>query len=381
MSEKSKKQSVNGAPAIDVQSTLKLVDFDAVVAIEPEPVSEPAPVKVEAPVVIETEEQVIAAVPSFETEFAADPLKDEIFAWAMDIKRNEDGVDKCIRFVSYGARAVALMLKRYNISPGSYNRAKVIDYFQHALTLCNVSVLTKPQEMIAVYQLVQLERSIPGGEGEARTYPADTPPNDWFGGNLHESTLRAMAKCIKRVSKDGELDCWEFKEGFEPWVRDWVKRLRDGYLSLRQVESLMVHRAKMLKHEKEQAEYAGLTAGERQSLVDNKANKERETRLTKLASLALGVQDYAATELKKGKEELREFLVNKNVIPPLPPPPTMIELAATMTPGQAKQLVQALVAGYKADPSRMDVFRVLYQQTKAIVAQMKSAQGEIAKSA
>ncbi len=75
--------------------------------------------------------------------------------------------------------------------------------------------------------------------------------------------------------------------------------------------------------------------------------------------------------LKKGKVELREFLENRQIIPPSQFSAT--EFAKRMTKADAKLLVQELIKLYPSDPSRLDVFKVLYQQSKEIVAKMKSA--------
>jgi hypothetical protein len=370
---KDKKNATNGqtdAPLIQ----LALLDFDAVVDIKatvPE-----APARPEAP---DTEEQALATVENFDTVFADDPLKDKIKAWALKIKSGTDGLDKAIAFVGYGAEACELMVEKKNIAPGSYDRSKVIKTFDNALALCNVATTVKPQEMIQVYWFVQLVRSTPGAEGEARTYPGGPPPADWFGGNLLESVLRVMAKTITRVSKDGELDCWEFKPGYEPSVRDWVDRLRRGVLSLRQVETAIEHRGKVLAHERKQIRMAGLNAAERESIEASERNQEREAKLASLGRKALALQQQAATECQKNATELRDFLASKGVIPPVKFP-TIAEIAARFTPGDAKALLQELVKQGAVHRDRIEVFTVFYQISKQFVAQLKSArEQELAK--
>ncbi len=64
----------------------------------------------------------------------------------------------------------------------------------------------------------------------------------------------------------------------------------------------------------------------------------------------------AATELKKnGKPDLRDFLVNRQIIPAVNFP-TPAEIAAHLTPGDAKALVQELIKQYAVKPDRLVVF-------------------------
>ena len=60
-----------------------------------------------------------------------------------------------------------------------------------------------------------------------------------------------LSKCIDRASKNDELDVWEFKEGFESHVREWIQRLREGFLSLRQIETLIAYRKETLANERD----------------------------------------------------------------------------------------------------------------------------------
>jgi hypothetical protein len=352
---------------------LSLINFEDVDSIETEVVVETAPVQ---PVLVETEteEQVLATVESFESAFGNDPLKQDYYEWAMTIKTDVDSVDKAIQFVSYGAGSYRLMCKEKNIAPGSYERSRVIKKFESALRLCNVpEAWVKPQEITAIHGLVRLVRSTPGAEGEARSYPSDEASAEWFGGNITLSTLRVMAKCADRVSGKDEIDVWEFKDGYEAHVREWVTRLREGFLSLRQVESLIKYRAKVLAAEKKAAKFQGLSNEDIAKIEAAEKNRTLETKLSALGTKALELQDMAANELKKGKEELRDFLANKGVIPPAAFP-TPTEIAARLTAGEAKALVQALIDLYPKQPDRLNVFKVLYNTTRTIVAQMKSAQ-------
>ncbi len=372
------KQKQEQTVAVDAPVTqLTLVNFDDIDSIEVEETTPAQAVQASEPV--ETEEQVLATVETFDSEFVNDPLKQDIYDWAMNVKSGTDTTDMAIRFVGYGAGASVLMVKRRNIAPGAYERAKVMKQFETALRLCNVpESMVKPQEIIALYWLVQLDRSTPGAEGEARTYPPDAPGAQWFGGNLTVSTLRVMAKCISRVSKDGELDVWEFREGFESQVREWIKRLREGFLSLRQVESLIEHRKKTLAKEREAVKFAGLNADEIASIKASEKNATLQSKLNDLGSKALELQKMAAEELKKNGADLRDFLANKGVIPPTTFP-TPAEIAAHLTPGDAKAVVQELIKQYATNPDRINVFKVLHNTCKAVVAQIKASAQEATK--
>jgi hypothetical protein len=372
---KQKNASANGtavAEAPVTQLTLLNFDDDALLAESVEATqSEPAPAAEPAPV--ETEESVLAAVPSFEKEFETDPLKAKMLAWATRIQRETSNTEDAFRRYAYGIGAMEILNERYGISPGSYDRAKNIKLFDVALTLCNVDVgSVKPQELIQVYWLAQLLRSEAPAEGEPRTYPSDKAGADFFTGNLHYSALRVLAKGIYRVSKDTkELELWDFKEGYEAKVREYAKRLQAGTLAFRQAEDLMDFRKRELANERKAAKLQGLNAAEKSAVEEAEANANLRARLKKLGELALGVQDYAANELKKGKADLRDFLANTGIIPPLSFDP--VEIAKRMTKGDAKALVQALITQSKDDPSRVDVFRALYGTARAIVNQIESA--------
>jgi hypothetical protein len=357
---------------------LHLIDFDAVDALEAQaPEVEQSAAQADPRFTTETE--VLQTVPEYDAVYADDPLAAEVKQLALDVKAETDSVDKAVRFVSFGARARAIMIKRHNIAPGAYSRKKAIELFQTQFALCNVPTSVKVQEMIAVYMLVQLVRSIPGGEGEPRSMPSDEPSADWFGGNLTESVLRVLVKCTHKVSGDKELDVWEFNQGYEANVRDWVSRLRNGHLSVRQVIALIEHRGKVIEAEASAAKWAGLTQQERESLQDSEANKQREAVLRKLGAKALDLQEFAATELKQGKEALRDFLISKQIIPPVTLMPA--ELAARLTPGDAKALVQELIKQYPTHPDRMKTFKALYQTCAAVVKEVKSAQSQPAAKA
>src|SRR5262249_5896125 len=155
--------------------------------------------------------------------------------------------------------------------------------------------------------------------------------------------------------------------------REWIKRLRNGELSIRMVEKLVDARKKQLADERKAAKYQGLTPDEIASIESAEKNATLQSKLTELGSHALILQKFAAQELKKGGSELRDFLANKGIIPPVKFI-TPQEYAAQMTPGDAKALVQELIRLYSTRPDRLVVFKALYGTCKAIVEQLKSAQ-------
>jgi hypothetical protein len=354
----------------EAPAQLSLINFDDIESIETEPVTETAPVQ---PIVeTETEEQVLATVQSFDSAFVNDPLKDKYLAFGETARALVDPIDVVPRFVALGAMCHNLMVDEKNLAPGAYERPKVIAKCETALRLCNVpEYLVRPNEIVAVFWVSKLDRSTAPAEGESRTYPVDEAPAEWFGGNLTMTALRIIAKCISRASKADETDVYDFKEGFEPHVREWVKRLREGYLSCRQVETLIEYRRKRMTDERKAQKYAGLSEQDRASIEAAEKNASLQSKLTELGSKALELQKMAAEDLKKGKEELRDFLANKGVIPPAAFP-TPLEIAARLTPGDAKALVQALVKLYPTQPDRLNVFKVLWHTAKNVVNEINA---------
>ena len=148
-------------------------------------------------------------------------------------------------------------------------------------------------------------------------------------------------------------------------------------LSERQIEKLKAFRETTIAAEKKAAKFQGLSNEEIATIEAAEKNASLQTKLSALGTKALELQKMAASDLKKGKEELRDFLANKGVIPPAAFP-TPAEIAARLTAGEAKALVQALIDLYPKQPDRLNVFKVLYNTTRTIVAQMKSAQEQTA---
>jgi hypothetical protein len=367
----------NGVAAIDKPVTeaqpllrINFDEIDAIETVESEPVQESAP----SELVVDTEEQVLSTVETFDGVFANDPLKAEWLAWGVAIKSDVDNVDMAKRYVEYGRGLDALMTRERNKAPNSYDRATVMKKGETVLRLCQVpEYMIKPQELAQVYQVVRLDRSTPGGDGEARSFATDAIPDDWFGGNITIGSIRALGKCVSRTSKNEELDVWEYRDGYEVWARDMLKRLRAGQLSIRQLDALHDAKKKAFADAKKRERFAGLTTDEIASIESSEKNASLQSKLTELSSKALDVQKFAAEELKKGGTELKDFLANRGIIPG-ERSITPQEYAAQMTPGDAKALVQELIKLYQTKPDRLQVFKVLHNTCKAVVAQIKSAQ-------
>ena len=103
-------------------------------------------------------------------------------------------------------------------------------------------------------------------------------------------------------------------------MREFLDRLREGMLSGNQAEALLKHRKQVLKKEREDAQFAGLTEDQRQSIKEAREIETKEKRLTELGSEAVTLAKSAAEKLKMGKAALATFLSNKGVIPPQGPP-------------------------------------------------------------
>ncbi len=371
------KQVQNGV--VEAQAQLTLINFDDLESFETEAVVS----ETEKPPVlpaVDSEEQVLATVQSFESAFAGDPLAAKYLAFGMAVKAHVDTVDDAKRYSEFGAMCHNLMVDERNLAPSAYERPAVIKKCETALRLCGIAEsMVRPNELIAVFWIVKLDRSTAGAEGQARTFSADETPADWFGGNVTIGAMRILAKTISNSSKKNEIDLYEYKEGYEAYSRDWIKRLRADQLSCRQLEALYKHRGVVLENERNAIKFAGLNADEIESIKASEKNASLQTKLNELGSKALELQKMAAEELKKNGADLRDFLANKGVIPAASFP-TPAEIAAHLTPGDAKALVQELIKLYATRPDRLQVFKVLHGTCKAVVEQIKSARESTAKA-
>ncbi len=126
------------------------------------------------------------------------------------------------------------------------------------------------------------------------------------------------------------------------------------------------------------AKFAGLSDADRKSIEASEKNETLQSKLTELGTIAIKLQKFGAEELKKSGADLKDFLANKQIIP-VDRFPTPAEIAARMTPGDAKALVQELMKQYQSKPDRLDVFKVLYHTTKKVVEQLNAAREGAAK--
>ena len=372
------KASANGVAVQDetTHQPLLRINFEDLEQIEPIE-SEPEQ-QTEAPVDspdVDTEEQVLSTVETFEKAYGADPLKDRWRAFGDKIKQRVDNSSDAIFYIDCGMELVGLAYAEHQLAPNSYDRATVMKKCENVLRLCQVpESMVKPQELTAIYWFVLLDRSIPSADpSESRSFNHDITISEWVGGNITMGSLRVLTKVISRASKNDELDLWDYREGYEDWARDKVKRLRAGELSMRQLDRLFEAKKKALADDKKREKFAGLTADEIASVEAAEKNATLQSKLTELASMALTMQKFAAEELKKGGAELQEFLANRQIVP-AQKFITPAEYAAQMTPGDAKALVQALITLYPIQPDRIKVFSVLHNTCKAVVEQIKSAQ-------
>jgi hypothetical protein len=370
MAKQKQQVDVVGAPA----TQLALVNFDDIESIEVE--ETPAAKPELAQPVVDTEEQALATLESFDVAFANDPLKADWLEFGNTARKYTDPSDKATLFVHLSQMQYNLMVKERNIAPGSYKRSAVIKKSETVFRLCNVPESeARPHEIAMLFWLVHLDRSNPGADGEARTFNTSEIPAQWFGGSVTLGALRVLAKCITRVSKDNEVDMWEYKSGYEAKVREWIVSLRADKLVISQLKVLIEHRANVLAAERKAAKYQGLNADEIASIEASEKNESLQSKLNELSSLGLKVQKYAAEELKKSPADVRDFLANKGIIPP-DRFPNIDEIAAHLTPGDAKALVQALITQYVTKPDRLQVFKVLRNTANAVVAQLKSSAQE-----
>ena len=381
------KSKSNGVATIeasgDVQLSLLKVDFDSIesiesVEVEPEKAAAPA-----ADVIEDSEEQILATVESFDKTYGTDPLKDEWSAWGQKIKQRTDNISDAIFYIECSRELYNLACKEHNLAPNSYDRSAVMKKAENVLRLCQVpESMIRPNELTAIFWLMMLDCSTASGEaGEPRTFKHDIVVSEWIGGNLTMTSLRVLAKCISRASKANELDAWDYRDEYQEWTKKMIERLRAGELSVRQIERLLEAKKKSIAEANKREKFAGYTADEIASIEAADKNVKLEAKLSALGSDAVTFAKKYADELKKSPADLKQFLVNRQVIP-ADPRFDVKELAATMTPGDAKALVQELVRLYETKPDRINVFRALYQNCKAVVEQIRaaSAQQESAKS-
>jgi hypothetical protein len=287
-------------------------------------------------------DELAATPPTFDSVFANDPLADQYRALGTEAKAVVDPANAAPRYVALGALCDAIMAAERKRDPENYSRPAVIQKCAQALELCDVpESLVRPNEMIAAYWLAKLDRSNPGPRCEPRSFASSDVSADWFGGRITFGAIRVLARCIDRVSGQNELDTYEFKPGHEASCREWIIRLRNGQLSVRQVTALVKTHRKAVKYNLRSDKYRGLSADE-------------------IASIEAGIRGPRAR-----KRDARMSF------------PSPSEMAARLTPADAKAMVQSLVKL----PDRLAVFETLFATCKAFAAQLKASRDSVATEA
>jgi hypothetical protein len=324
------KKNANSAPELVVVDPAALAALGAQAPAED---TKPA----EAPV-ITRQEEVIKAAPTFDATFETDPLRDKMKAWAERVRSDNEGADKAFAFVIRGQELNELLKARFDLAPASYNRSSAIKLAETALALIGLSEDIRATEMLQSYWFVNLLRSTPGDKGNTRTYAKDkTIPSDFFTGNFLKSVVRELDNTIEPMSKDGELEVWDFRAGFEGVVRGWVDQLRAGELTLRMVKDLIKFRAKELKEQREAEKYAGLNQDEiaerKQAAIDN----EEKARLASLKKKLNDAAEFSRDKLNYDKVMMRDLMIGEKLIPPVLFNPK--EVATNITPGDARAVI------------------------------------------
>ena len=325
--------------------------------------------------------KVEALVQTFDSVFANDPLRDEWRQFGEKGRELSDPRDMAPESVAFGAMLYGLQMLEKNLKPTSYDRAKVMAKGKTVLSLCGCAEsFNRPNEIIGIYFVARLDRSVPGEEGKPRSFIGESVDAEWFGGNISREVLRVLVRCIDRVSKKNENDVFEYKPGMESVSREMILRLRKNELSVSQVGALIDYHEKRLAQEKEHAARSVMSAEQIKALDAQGVAAKKEGNLSKLRQLVRDAQQHAVKECGHGQDAFRDFMANQGVIPGSTRP-TPRELAESMTPGEAKALVQELVKLYTVRPDRLHVFKALYATCKAVVDQMKAAQEPVRKSA
>lgn len=351
------------------KSQTSSVDIDELPVVDDTP-AQPAP----------TEEGALAVCETFDSAFAADPLKAQYAEFGTEAKELTDSTTRVERFVKLGGKCDSIMHAERDLAPGNYKRANVLKKLETTLNLYGVPTTYRADHFITAYWLVKLVLSTPGENGVARSFSVNDVASEWFRGNLTFGLLRVIAQAaLTRVSRKGkdkeadELDVWDFKDHLEPVVRDIVPKIQAGTYSFVQTSALMKFHVDRIKREAEELALLGKTQSERENLELLKLRKEREAKFTKLRGLADAFEDFGVKELNQQPEQLRQILEEKSIIPTVRSTVTMASVAEHMTPGDAKMLVQCLAELYAKAPVsqggivRKDVIDALKNEIIAVV--------------
>ncbi len=284
---------------------------------------------------------------TFDSAFSGDPLAGRYRQFADRVAEAADATSLGRKFVELGRLGYELLIDEYRASPGTYDRGVVLKKMGTALRLSGIpESMVRPHEIVALYWVARLDRSIPGGRRKPRSFRGDEIPAEWYGDGVRLSALRLLAACISRAGKSGELDAWEYKPGMEPISREILARLRAGSMTTVEVEAAIRDRRERIKAEHDEARNPRTAA------------RRRAARIAKLEAMAAGLARLADKEFARSREALRDFLEARGVIPATPRL-GIRGLARVLTPADARVLVQELAAIAESDPSRAAVIRSL----------------------
>ena len=313
------------------------------------------------------------SVESFDSVFAADPLKEEYRAIGAEGRNQFDAPDICRDRVKLGSMMYNVMLNEKKIAPSAYSRKKVIRKLETAFRLSNVPESVKIQDIIKLFWVVRMDQSRPNDDN-TRSFVGNTSDPEWYGGNISCGSLEPLKPLIDRVNGDDETDVFEYKKGMEDFSRKAIARLRKGDLSKRQVEALVECQKKILAAEAERIATLGMSAAKLKDREDDKLAKAREAKLAKLETMISSFKEFA-DECGLSKDEVALKLTNKRVIAPIAA--TSIDsLARNLTPGDAKALVHRLKELIPIDKTRAQVIAVLAKTVHEVLQQSQSAKNE-----
>jgi hypothetical protein len=318
-------------------------------------------------------------VSTFEAAFANNPDKDDWRAFGDEARETFDSSDTGVKAISLSVRLFNLMQKNQDRLGDKYARKDFVKLADQALTLCNVPSGVNANQLIPLVWIVKLDKSIPGEPGKPRTWAGSVSDPSWYGGNLTMGALRVLASKIRRVSGKSEMDQWEFHDGWEPYVREYIKSLRACSLSLAGLKLLISQRENELEAEKDRESHAGRTPEQIAALKEAEALKEHDEKIRKLGSDLLTTYSNAVKELKMDKHQFTKLLRDKGIVAPaaiVPPSvkPTPAEFVKSMTAGDAKALVESIVELIPSDPMRYaTILKTLTRACQDAVRQMKSA--------
>src|SRR5262249_36012800 len=145
--------------------------------------------------------------------------------------------------------------------------------------------------------------------GKPRSWTGSTSDPTWFGGNLSFESLRTLASLIRRVSdKEGrQMDEWDYKAGWEPYAREYVKQLRASQLSLSGLKRLIEMRENEIAAEETRQAQSAMTPEDIRRSKEADAVVERNKKIEKLGGDLLTSFSTALKDIKMGKDEFTKL--------------------------------------------------------------------------